>query len=99
MQQQQEQQQSSGKTSSGSGSRTSSDRALNARSLETRLSNKIALLENVVAQRLMPLMDRCVVFCARSWLKLLEKFEEEGTTGGLRCPDCHYTLIFHYDDD
>ena len=70
------------------------DRAQNARSLESRLSNKIALLENVVAQMLAPLMDRCVVYCPRFCEKLLEKFEE-GNNGGLRCPDCHYTLIVY----
>ena len=67
------------------------DRSQDARSLETRLSIKLALLENVVAQMMVPVSDTYEVYCPNSCEVKLAYTEVNGGNR-FRCPTCHYTL-------
>lgn len=69
------------------------DRSQDARSLETRQSIRLELLENVVAQILVPVSDTYEAYCPNSCEEKLE-FTEDGLGGqSFRCPTCHYQLV------
>ncbi len=67
------------------------DRSQNARSLEIRLSNKLALLENVVAQMLIPLYETYPIYCPHNCGQQLD-YIEVGGESGFKCPTCQHTL-------
>ncbi len=70
---------------------TGGARSQTARSLETRLSNKVALLENVVPRMMGNIVETHAIYCPQFCGEKLEYVEEAGGTG-FRCPTCHYAL-------
>ncbi len=68
------------------------DRSRSAQSLDTRrLSDKLALLENVVAQMVISNFETYPIYCPHDCNENLEYVELKGETG-FKCPTCHYTL-------
>lgn len=67
------------------------DRSQHVRSIETRRSNELALLENVVAQMLITIVQTYPIYCPQLCNEKLE-YVEVGDETGFQCPTCHHTL-------